>query len=156
MLCGFLCCDTGDPVTRWLDQIMPPTEAGDASSREGRSVLRAYAEPIEKAIRGPDLAIDLPVCDESAPLLERATAAYDWVRGFLYAMGILGISEQTLCEDTREIYGDFVSVTRMDLDDLDDTEENEQALTEVTEFIRVAAMLIHDERIDPRALTGPT
>jgi uncharacterized protein YgfB (UPF0149 family) len=31
-------------------------------------------------------------------------------------------------------------VTRMDLDGLDDDEHNEEALTELSEFIRVAAM----------------
>lgn len=150
MLCGFLCCDTGDPVTHWLDQILPLTQPDDLPRCEGRDVLRDYAEPVEKAIRGTDLTIDLPIFDENAPLIERATAIYDWVRGFLYAMGILGISEHALSEDAREVYGDFVSVTHMDLDDLDETEENEQALAEVIEFIRVAAMLIQDARIDPR------
>ncbi len=157
ILCGLLCCGASDPVTRWLDQIMPLTGADDdASQRTERAVLRDYALSIETAISGPDLAINIPTPDESAPLIERAAATYDWVRGFLYAMGVLGISEQTLSEDAREVYRDFLTMTRMDFDDLDETEDNEQALTEVTEFIRVAAMLIHDERIDPRAHTEQT
>jgi uncharacterized protein YgfB (UPF0149 family) len=39
----------------------------------------------------------------------------------------------------------------MDLDGLDDDEHNEEALTEVSEFIRVAAMLIYQERVVARA-----
>jgi uncharacterized protein len=42
----------------------------------------------------------------------------------------------------------------MDLDDLDESEENEQALAEVSEFIRVAAMLIHHERAIVRSQTS--
>ena len=34
----------------------------------------------------------------------------------------------------------------MDLDDLEDSEENESALTDVTEFVWAAALLVHAER----------
>jgi uncharacterized protein YgfB (UPF0149 family) len=33
----------------------------------------------------------------------------------------------------------------MDLDDLDEDEANEQALTEVVEFVRVAALLLYED-----------
>ena len=61
-------------------------------------------------------------------------------------MGVLGVAEQTLSAEGQEIYRDCAALTRMDLDALHESEENEQALMEVTEFLRVGAMLIHDER----------
>jgi hypothetical protein len=38
-----------------------------------------------------------------------------------------------------------MELTRMDLDDLDDSAENEAALTEVLEFLRVAALLLREQ-----------
>jgi len=46
----------------------------------------------------------------------------------------------------REVCDDFATITRLDLDNLEDSEENERALTELTEFVRVAAMLVYEER----------
>lgn len=153
MLCGFLCGGGADPIDRWLDQLVPAVESEDASRQEAREALRELAAPIENAVRGPDLALDIPLPEESAALLERATAVYDWVRGYLYAMGVLGISERDLSEEGREVFRDFADLTRMDLDALDESEENEEALMEVTEFVRVAAMVIHDERSAPKEAT---
>jgi hypothetical protein len=78
-------------------------------------------------------------------------ALYDWVRGFLYAWGTLDLSGAQPSAETNEILSDFTDVTRMDLDRLDDSEQNEEALTEVSEFIRVAAMTIYQERVVARA-----
>lgn len=146
MLCGLICGGDKDPVETWLDQILPAEGADHQVLRESRAELRDFARPIENRILGPDLSLALPALEDSDALIERATSVYDWVRGFLYALGVLGISEKTLSREGGEILGDLTAMTRMDLDDLDESEENELALTEVTEFIRVAAMLIHDER----------
>ena len=101
--------------------------------------------------------VRLPSPGESAPLGERALWLYDWIRGFLYALGLLGLSESQLSEQGREILRDLAAMTQMDLDALDESEENEQALAELSEFVRVAAMLIHHERAVARAPThsGP-
>ena len=146
MLCGFLCGGGDDPVTAWLAQVLP----ADAHAHAARDVLLDYAAPIERSFRSADLEIEISALDDSAPLIERATAIYDWIRGFLFAMGVLGVSESALSEDGREIYRDLTALTRMDLDALEESEDNEQALMEVTEFLRVAAMLIHEERCAAR------
>ena len=38
------------------------------------------------------------------------------------------------------------TLTRMDLSDLDDNQANEEALAEIIEFVRVAALLIYEDR----------
>ncbi|WP_295404862.1 UPF0149 family protein [uncultured Thiocystis sp.] len=152
ILCGLLCGGDPDPLDAWFLQLLPaaePTEPADpllAGVREGLSDL---ATATQIGIRDPDLGFRPLLPDDDRPLAERATALYDWVRGFLFAFGVLGVAERDLSAQTREILRDFADLTRMDLDDLDDAEENEEALAEVTEFIRVAAMLIHDERASP-------
>jgi len=70
--------------------------------------------------------VRLPSPGESAPLGEQALLVYDWVRGFLYALGLVGLSESDLSEQGREILRDLTAITRMDLDDLEEGEENEQ------------------------------
>ncbi|MDC2887601.1 UPF0149 family protein [Psychrosphaera sp. G1-22] len=46
--------------------------------------------------------------------------------------------------DVREIIEDFTNITRMD-PNLDDTNESQGDYYEVVEFIRISAVLIHQE-----------
>ena len=157
ILCGLLCGGASDPLNAWFLQLLPAAESAEpadpllAGVREGLSDLAAATQ---NGIRDPDLGFHPLLPDDDRPLAERATALYDWVRGFLFAFGVLGVAESDLSEQTREILRDFTDLTRMDLDNLDDAEENEEALAEVIEFIRVAAMLIHDERANPVDVSG--
>jgi uncharacterized protein YgfB (UPF0149 family) len=153
ILCGLICGGDPQPAATWLDQLLPSAadaEAADLLAAEARSGLAGLAERTLGEFQGPGLGFSLLLPDESVPLVERATAVYDWVRGFLFALGVLGVGEQDLSEQTREVFHDFSELTRLDLGALDEGEDNEAALTELSEFVWVAAMLLYQERIlDP-------
>ena len=88
-----------------------------------------------------------PFSPDDASLAERAIGLYDWTRGFLYGLGVAGVDEKDLSEQTREIFRDFAAITHLDLEGLgEDTEEGEEALVELQEFVWVAAMLVYEER----------
>jgi uncharacterized protein len=150
MLCGLICGGDADPESTWLSQLRPESEAGDLASEEVREALSELARRTLEEICDSEFGLVLFLPDDTRPLAERATALYDWVRGFLYAWGTLDLSGAEPSAEIREVLLDFTDVTRMDLDKLDDDEENEEALTEVSEFIRMAAMLIHQERVVAR------
>lgn len=151
ILCGLICGGAPDPRRTWLDLIQPPVPAheapDDAPEREIGAGLDDLARATLEQIHGPGVGFSLLLPDDDQPLAERATAVYDWVRGFLFALGAQGISERDLSSQTREIFRDFTDLTRMDLDALDEGEDNEDALSEITEFIWVAAMLVYEERV---------
>lgn len=149
ILCGLICGGDPQPSRTWLDQVLPDSGplAGGPSTGQARAELAQLAEQTLEEIEGPGLGLTLLVPDDSGPLAERARALYDWIRGFLFALGILGIGEAELSEQTREIFHDFSDLTRLDLEALEEGEENEAALTEVTEFVWVAAMLLYHERV---------
>ncbi|WP_223295310.1 UPF0149 family protein [Allochromatium vinosum] len=153
ILCGLICGGEAHALESWLAQVAPTPDAGEALVAEGRAALRECGLAIEREFQGREPLIGLPSPGDSAPLGERALWLYDWIRGFLYALGLVSLSESDLSEQGREILRDLTAITQMDLDDLEETEENEQALAEVVEFVRVAAMLIHHERAVARAQT---
>jgi uncharacterized protein len=153
ILCGLICGGDASALESWLDQVAPTADAGETLVVEGRAALREYGLTIEREFKTSEPLVELPSPGESAPLGERALWLYDWVRGFLYALALLSLPESELSEQGREILRDLTAITQMDLDELEDSEENEQALAEVSEFIRVAAMLIHHERAVARSET---
>lgn len=153
ILCGLVCGGDPDPGRLWLEQVLPGTDGActDLLAADARAALAALSQATLERIRGPGLDLEILLPDDARPLAERAGALYDWVRGFLFAMGLIGVPERDLGAQTREILRDFVDITRMDLDALDEGEDNEVALTEVAEMVRVAAMLVFEERAAARS-----
>ena len=160
ILCGLICAGDPDPGRTWLDQMLPASDSdpaldddrppADLPVAQARLGLESLARHTLEQIRGPGIGFDLLLPDDSRSLAERATALYDWVRGFLFALGLLRLSERDLSEQSREIFRDFADLTRLDTDDLDEGEDNENALAELTEFVWVAAMLLYEERVGAR------
>jgi len=157
MLCGLICGGSAAPESAWLDLLLPvPPLNPDADATQGQAVqparaaLGRLARRTLERIAGPGLDFPLLLPDDSRALAERATALYDWVRGFLFSIGVLGLAERDLSAQAQEVLRDFADITRLDLNQLQEDEENESALTELTEFVWVAAMLIYEERAVPR------
>ncbi len=159
MLCGLICGGSAAPESAWLDLLLPvpplnPDGDGDATQgqtvKSARAALGPLARRTLERIAGPGLDFPLLLPDDSQALAERATALYDWVRGFLFSIGVLGLAERDLSPQAREVLRDFADITRLDLEQLQEDEENESALTELTEFVWVAAMLVYEERAAPR------
>jgi uncharacterized protein YgfB (UPF0149 family) len=145
MLCGLICGGAPEPGATWIGELLGPAESADLSAQEARGDLRALAERTREEIDGPGLGFTPLLPAEDLPLPERALGLYDWTRGFLYGLAVAGVREADLSEQTREVFADFTGITRMDLDELSEGEDNEEALTELTEFVWVAAMLVYEE-----------
>jgi hypothetical protein len=124
----------------------PPAPAlSGARLEQVRTLLGDLADDTRAQLEGPAMGFELLLPDEGRSLRERASAAYEWTRGFLFGLGLAGLEPASLSAQGREAFDDLVEITRLDLDDLDDDETNEQALAEVIEFLRVAALLLHEE-----------
>ena len=147
MLCGLICGGAPSPERAWLDHLFPAADAADPHWQETLTGFHTLASQTQDRLQGRALAFGPLAPDDASPLAERATALYDWVRGFLFALGVSGVAIRDLPEQTREVLQDFTDITRLDLDQLAESEEDEAALTELIEFVRVAAMLVYEERV---------
>ncbi len=146
MLCGLICAGEPKPVETWLIQLAPSGES-EPGIADAQFILRDWAAGILAQFQSPDQILDLPSPGESTPLRERALWLYDWIRGFLYGLGLHAGRAPAYSTQMREAIADLTAITRMDLDHLDDSEENEQALVELIEFVRIAVLLIHAEGV---------
>lgn len=145
LLCGLLCTQRADAEQCWLDQLLPIDSDHAEQRQRDRAILSTLATHTREQLDGPVQIVDVLMPEDSAALSERARALHEWVRGFLYAFGLLGVNDTGLSPQTREILQDFTELTRMDLDAIDEDEEHEQALADIIEFVRVAALLVREE-----------
>ncbi|EKU26315.1 hypothetical protein XTG29_00555 [Xanthomonas translucens pv. graminis ART-Xtg29] len=92
-----------------------------------------------------DFAFDLVLADAGAPLSERADALFDWCRGFLGGFGLAAGAKPPLSEEGEESLQDLARLAQASTDDFDSADEDEDALAEIEEFVRVAALLLHSD-----------
>ncbi len=118
----------------------------DADADERLAALEQLADWTQSAIDPTSLSFDLLLPSEDRPLHERASAVLDWLRGLLFGFALGGLSREQLFGQAREAFDDLFELTRMDLESVVESDADEQALTEIIEFLRVAAMLIREDR----------
>ena len=142
-LCGFLCgggsCDAGNWIQRLeLDSVRAPAH-GDALDRL-RSATTAQFD-------AQDFGFELLLPADDAPLSVRADALVAWCRGFLGGFGLAAPDSAGLSDEAAEALQDLAHIAASDLA-YEETEADEDALAEIVEFVRVAALLLHGDCVE--------
>jgi hypothetical protein len=142
LLCALLCVDPGAPDDRWLEEVLP--EAQDRVSAEAQRVLVQVRETTGLQLAGTDSGLRLLLPADDAPLAVRTQALAEWCSAFLYGLGLAGVrGGPGMSADLQEVLQDLSDVTRLEADS--GSEEDEHAFVEVSEFVRVAVMLVYEE-----------
>jgi uncharacterized protein YgfB (UPF0149 family) len=135
-LCGFL--SGGGKLARhgWLTALALEAE-GDALRPDG-ALDQLYCASCAQ-LADADLGFVLLLPDEDRSVDERAEALLGWCRGFLGGFGLSAGAEPALSPEAAEALEDLAKIAASRLS-YDDPEGDEAALTEVAEFVRVAAL----------------
>jgi hypothetical protein len=151
LACGLICGGVEDVAARWEAELFDASEAGDVVAAECRRSLKGLLQRTLEDFGGEGMGFDLFLPDDERPLAERATALREWCEGFLYGFGLSGTTSQAaLSAEGREALRDFGELTRLDAEHVGPSEDEKEALTEIVEFVRVAAMLIREEVLQHR------
>ncbi|MCD9006747.1 UPF0149 family protein [Luteimonas sp. XNQY3] len=139
----------GDDIAGWLAPVLADTALPAPATGSALDRLRvATAAQLEDG----DFTFALLLPEDGEPLSVRSAALFDWCRGFLGGFGLAAGERASLSEEGNEALADLarLAAAQPDPDDEDDTVE-EDALTEIEEFVRVAALLLHgDAALGPR------
>lgn len=146
-LCGLLAAGAEPGRREWLQQLaLEPV--GGAPQATGTALDRMFIATMGQ-IDDPELRFGLLLPDADATLESRAAALLSWCRGFLGGFGLAAGAQPPLSPEAAEALEDLGRIAVTD-PGLDDTEADEVALSEITEFVRVAALLLHSD-----CATGP-
>lgn len=139
-LCGWL-AGGGADVREWPARVLAddavPTPAAESALDEMRRVSVAQ-------LGDRSFEFDLLLPGEGASLAVRSGALFDWCRGFVGAFGLAAGPAKALSDESREALGDLAKLAAAQAQD-DGDEEDEEALVEIEEFVRVAALLLHGD-----------
>ena len=142
-LCGYL--SGGGPHTAergdWLEKVMADPQPLPIAPD---TALDRMFVATEHLLESPDFGFDLLLPDIELPVVERGDALMSWCRGFLGGFGLAAGATPPLSEESRDALADLARMASSDLS-YDDPEADAQALEEVAEFVRVAALLLHSD-----------
>ena len=154
LLCAMLCVDPRVSDVRWLEEVVPPGEADDTLAAETRELLVRVREATSEQLAGSESDLRLLLPEEDATLALRTAALIHWCDAFLYGLGLAGVrSDRALSPEAREVLADLSEVSRLDPEA--SGEEDERAFTEVSEFVRVAVMLLYEDLRAREPAAGP-
>lgn len=139
-LCGWL-AGGGASDRLWLGKVLADPSLPEVSEGSALDELR-LASAAQLADRSFEFELLLPGADAS--LAERSGALFDWCRGFLGGFGLAAGAAAALSDDSREALADVAKLAAAQPQDEGD-EEDEEALVELEEFVRVAALLLHGD-----------
>lgn len=141
-LCGWL-AGGGANERGWLAHVF--ADASMEAPASG-SPLDALREATAAQLDDRSFEFELLVPDADAPLAERSGALFDWCRGFVGAFGLAAGEKamSALSPESREALADLAKLAAAEPQD-DGDEEDEEALVEIEEFVRVAALLLHGD-----------
>jgi yecA family protein len=147
LISGVLCTDTAKSCS-WEASIM-----GRSQKKEIKKVLKTLYDSTHHALS--DLAFEFQplLPDESEDLSVRAEGLTLWCQGFLTGLKLAGYNK-AFCqqEDVIEAINDITEIAKMHYDEVVANEEDEAAYVELVEFVRVAVILMFEDRLGKRSL----
>jgi len=140
-LSGYLCAGGSHGRASWLGSILAD-EDGVSGVIEDSALDAAYSASLLQ-LDSPDFDFELLLPSDDEAVAERGEALVEWCRGFLSGFGMASAPAK-MSEDASEALSDIARIAASDIS-YEDPEADEQALEEVSEFVRVAALLLHSD-----------
>lgn len=144
--CGILCSLAEDFPGLWQDALFADTDANDVLVGEVREALDQLVDYTRAELNKGELVLSLMLPTDDEPVALRVSAVRDWSQGFLYGFGLAGKQADSLFSaDAGEALRDLVEISRLGTDQLHDDEQDEAALSQLSEYLWVAALLIRQD-----------
>jgi uncharacterized protein YgfB (UPF0149 family) len=140
-LMGRICAGSGFDESDWL--VAATDLLGDAPSDRLKSALIGLLGMVQQEFAANEVAIVLLLPTDDAPLKERLIAMGQWCQGFLSGFGLVNRATE-LSAEGREVLQDMAAIAQVQ-DTLEETEEGETDYMEVSEYLRVAPVILYSE-----------
>lgn len=153
ILCGLLSCHPEMDGAGWAERMLTGELMGDDSSEQlasdvdaaDKALLQALYTAASKDMHDPDLAFQLLLPDDDSTLKARTEAMAEWCEGFLYGLSLGGIKDfAAFSEQVQEFCKDLMDISHIAHEEGDDR-DSENAFFEITEYVRMGALMVHDD-----------
>ena len=140
-------------ATAWLEQVLEGTDDRNAARKECEGLLVSLFDDTHRQLTERQSEFTPLLPDDEDSTAARTEALAHWCEGYLHGL-VSNQHDETLksrlsSDPLADIIKDMLQITRAAAGD--DEEDDEEALTEIVEYLRVAAQLVYEELADMRS-----
>lgn len=144
MLSGIVASAEPMPAKEWQGLLADLANENQVFSESLKGLLCEVNDSIRTELADLNLGFQLLLPGDEEPLNERLKALTDWVQSFLVGFGVNQQNLSQASDELREAIQDMAEIARLS-DDVDADEEGERAFYEVTEYVRITAIMCFNE-----------
>ncbi len=148
VLTGLVCAGYPFENDDYLVMINDLFNSGDAIPGPLRTTVKSLFGQVWQKIVDDSYSFNLLLPDDDDSLLERAHALSMWVQGFNLGFGLQQKQTVALSDDVKEVLKDFAEIANLS-DEIEEDETTEQAYFEISEYVRISALLCFTELGSP-------
>ncbi|MBW8192681.1 UPF0149 family protein [Neiella marina] len=139
-LCGGIAQDSDD----WLSNLCDLTNNGEAMPEQVQQLVDDLRQVTAKTLLDEELGFRLLLPDDEQPFDLQAEATSQWVQGFLAGFASASPKLDDASDELNECMRDLSEIALLEVPE-DGDDENDIALTELQEYVRIAAMMAFAE-----------
>jgi yecA family protein len=117
---------------------------GEVFPKAVKTIIKQMYSELWADILDDDYAFQLMVPDDEDSIVERGHALGKWVQGFNLGFGLQQKNNPITSNEVKEVLTDFSEIANLS-DEMEEDEDTEQAYFEISEYVRISALLCFTE-----------
>ncbi|MES9941212.1 MAG: UPF0149 family protein [Candidatus Thiodiazotropha sp. 6PLUC2] len=150
LISGLICAGTPEAAVDWITAFFEAWPAEDLLAQEARELIGQLYYASKRQITHDEYSFMPLLPEEEESIAQRAKGLSEWCEGYLYGLGLAGVTESNLSGDAKEAIQDLSHFTRLDYEELESGEATEMAYVELQEFLKVVTLLMWEELVSIR------
>ncbi|MCL5049061.1 MAG: UPF0149 family protein [Firmicutes bacterium] len=144
MLTGLVASCKPSEQREWLVVLADLINEGQKFADSMIASLEQLHEFTVEGLRCPDLSFQMVLPSDDEPLADRLTSLTEWAQCFLVGFGIHQQNLAKASPDLQEAIQDMAEISRLSTDVVAN-DEDERAFYEVSEYVRITAIMCFNE-----------
>jgi len=154
VLTGLVCAGFEFEDQGYLAMLDDLFNDGDGFPSAVKKALKQMYNELWTSILDDTYSFNLLLPDDDDSMAERGHALSVWVQGFNLGFGLQQKDSPVVSEDVKEVLTDFGEIANLS-DEMEEDEDTEQAYFEISEYVRISALLCFTELATPPNAKGP-
>lgn len=144
VLAGLICAGFSFEDQGYLAMLNDLFNSGDGFPAGVKAVVKQMFSELWTDILDDSYSFQLMLPDDDDSLVERGHALGSWVQGFNLGFGLQQKDTPVVSEEIKEVLVDFAEIANLS-DEMEENEDTEQAYFEISEYVRISALLCFSE-----------
>ncbi len=144
VLTGLICAGFSFEDQAYIAMLNDLFNNGEGFPAKIKATVKQMFSELWTDILDDSYTFQLMLPDDDDSLVERGHALGAWVQGFNLGFGLQQKDSPVTSSEVKEVLTDFAEIANLS-DDMEEDEDTEQAYFEISEYVRISALLCFSE-----------